>query len=253
MKRIMILVLCLGVCLAICPTVSWAVTVQGNNSHWTHIGSVKSGSVIRVVASGTVDFGCMFGGCVDGAGAGVTGSSLVFVKLLDGFKQQIEATLTLNPVESIQKQINAVKSTFGSTHQPNFDQGGVWIKVLKKNGQPYIATQLYYFWEHGDGINKHGLPINEDVDVYAKAHDGGKNPESTSGYGDNKGAYQVSIQYVSQPTPTHTIQPVGQSQSVPATGAGTNMNFKLCTSCAGPCAAGHTCIYVNGICWASCQ
>ena len=200
MKKFMILVLCVGVCLAICKTESWGCdgvtssgNVQGNNHNWTHIGKVNKGAILRVLASGTVDFGCFACTCVDSVEAGVEGKSLVFVKLFDGLKQQIDAAMTLNPVEAVQKNINAMKSVFGSTHQPNFDQGGVWIKVLKKNGTPYIATQLYYFWAHGDGINKYGLPIDEDVEVYAKAHDGGKNPDSTSSYGDNKGAYNVSL------------------------------------------------------------
>jgi hypothetical protein len=74
----------------------------------------------------------------------------------------------------------------------------VWIKVVKKGtNQPYIQTQLYYFWAHY--INSYGLPVTEDVDLYAKAHDGGRNPESRNDYGDNKGAYTVTITHLESP------------------------------------------------------
>jgi hypothetical protein len=229
MKKFMILVLCLGVCLALCETDSWGAcggitasgNVQGNKSGWTYIGTANKGSLLRVHASGKVDFGCTFCTCVDSATAGVEGKSLIFVKAFDGLKQQLAAVPTLNPVEAAQKNINVMKSIFGSTKQPNFDQGGVWIKVVKKNGAPYIATQLYYFWEHGDGINKYGLHINEVVDVYAKAHDGGKSPDSTKSYGDNHGAYTVKIEAPSVQSAgsggtsqgIHSALPVGQTQS----------------------------------------
>jgi hypothetical protein len=330
MKKFMILVLCLGVSLALCGTDSWACSgvtsagnVKGNNSGWTLIGTVQKGSIMKVRASGKVDFGCKFCTCVDGPTAGVEGKSLTFVKIFDTLKQQTDAAKTLNPFDAAEKNINALKRLFGSTHQPNFDQGGVWIKVVTKNGTPYLATQHYYFWEHGDGINKYGLPINEDVDVYAKAHDGGKSPDATKSYGDNKGAYTVRIesnviqstpggsassniysaqpvgqttgsklggrvsspqvggqtQYIPGTSPGsggtspggHSAQPVGQTPSsqmgtqapgsqqvsqaqyTSATGQGTRINVKSCTTCAGGCTAGHTCIYVNNACFVSCQ
>ena len=201
MKKIIVLVLCLGLCLAVCNTDSWGCSgvtssgnVQGSNKNWTHIGTVKQGAILRVYASGVVDFGCVFCGCVDSALAGVEGKSLVFVRMFDSLKQQADAVMTVNPVQSAQKNLNALRGLFGSTQQPNFDQGGVWIKILrKKGGTPYLGTQLYYFWEHSGGINKYGLPINEDVEVYAKAHDGGKSPEATGSYGDNKGYYSISL------------------------------------------------------------
>jgi hypothetical protein len=201
MKKFMILVLCLGLCLAICNTDSWGCSgvsgsgnVQGSNHNWTLIGTVKQGAILRVYASGTVDFGCFACTCVDSATAGVEGKSLVFVRIFDSLKKQADAVMTVNPVQSAQKNLSALRGLFGTTQQPNFDQGGVWIKILRtKGGTPYFGTQLYYFWEHENGINKYGLPINEDVQVYAKAHDGGKNPEATGGYGDNKGYYSVSL------------------------------------------------------------
>jgi hypothetical protein len=266
MKKFIILALCLGLCLAICKTDSWGqcggmTMVQGNKNSWTHIGAVKKGFVMKMHADGVVDFGCAFGRCKDSAEAGVEGKSLVFVKVFDTLKQQIDAAKTLNPVEATKKNINSLKSIFGSTHQANFDQGGVWIKVVKKNGTPYIGTQLYYFWAHGDGINKHGLPIDEDVDVYAKAHDGGKSPDSTKSYGDNHGAYRVWIECAilpsaasgSAPPVAHYAQPVAPPPVSYPTGTGTRINVKSCTNCAGECTAGHTCIYVNGACFVSCQ
>jgi len=282
MKKFMILVLCLGVCLALCETDSWAAckgvtstgNVKGNNSGWTHIGTVTNGSIMKIHASGTVDFGCWRCGCVDSATAGVTGKSLVVVKIFDGLKQEMDAiTGTYNPIEATQKSYNALKKLFGSTHQPNFDQGGVWIKVVTKNGTPYLATQLYYFWEHGNGINKYGLPINEDVDVYAKAHDGGKSPDATKSYGDNKGAYTVNIESAlipSVPPPPTALAPtpipgrVGHPRPVPGKptppaptpvpGASKRLDFQGCTGCTTEvCPAGSTCIYTHGRCFVSCK
>jgi hypothetical protein len=200
MKRFMILVLCLGVCL--CGTDSWGAcggvtstgNVQGKNSNWTHIGTVAKNTEIRVHASGKVDFGCHLCTCVDGPTAGVEGKTQSIISAFNNLKKQI-TTLPkiLSPLDEAKSRYNAIKNIFGAPQKPNYDQGGVWIKVVTKSGAPVIAPQLYYFWEHGDGINKYGLPVFEDVDVYAKAHDGGRSPDATKGYGDNKGAYNVTI------------------------------------------------------------
>lgn len=191
MKKIMFFVLCLGVCLAIYQTDSWGAEVKGNNNNWTLIASVKKGSVIKIHASGVVDFGCRGGTCRDNATAGVTGNKAG--ALLDGLKLDLALIKTVGDPYLI---YGVFKKTFSTTYSSNYDQGGVWIKVLTKNGSPYIGTQLYYYWAHDKGWNKYGFPINEDVDVYAKAHDGGKGPDGSKGYGDNKGSYTVTIEYV---------------------------------------------------------
>ena len=185
-------VLCFWIALSLCATQSWArcsgITdagnVQGNNNGWTHIGSVKNGSVIRIVASGKVDFGCRACSCVDSAGAGVTHGNI-----LGDIKDAGQALV--DP----RKTYETFKQAFSHTQEPHFNQGGVWIKIVTKSLAPYLGTQLYYYWEHGV-INKIGLSIFEDVDVYAKAHDGGKSPDATKGYGDNKGAYTVRVEYL---------------------------------------------------------
>jgi hypothetical protein len=212
MKKFMILVSCLGICLAICNTDSWAaVNVQGNNTNWTYIGSVKSGTLIKIAASGTVDFGCKWpNSCVDDAKAGVVGQEVktpsggneyTWAMLMakdDGMSALLDAEIrkrdpsNMNPQKALDI-LNLYKNNlYGQTRQPNYIQGGVWIKINTKKMTPYIATQLYYFWDRD--LNKHGLPITEDVDVYAKAHDGGMSPDSTKDYGDNKGSYRVEIQ-----------------------------------------------------------
>ncbi|HYA14860.1 MAG TPA: hypothetical protein VEF33_11025 [Syntrophales bacterium] len=207
MKKIIFFVLCLGVCLAVYETDSWGVEVKGNNNKWTFIGSVQQSSVLKINASGKVDFGCKFGECKDTAVAGFTGSFLGFQSSDDSsmgvmmktaeteiFFETFEFAMKIayqqnNPCLAYQTAINY----FGKTQSPNYDQGGVWIKVVKKTGSPYIGTQLYYFWAVQHGINEFGLAINEDVDVYAKAHDGGRSRDATKSYGDNKGSYQVTI------------------------------------------------------------
>lgn len=199
MKKFIFIVLCLGVCMAICKADSWGAEVKGNNHNWTLIGPVTPGSVIRIHASGTVDFGCSFGRCKDDALAGVTGKSVGFIKMFDTVKGEMNAVsknLT-DPIAMTKQQYSVIQRNF-SYSQANFDQGGVWIKIVTKNGSPYIGTQLYYFWAEQGGINTYGLPIHEDVTVYAKAHDGGKSPDATNGYGDNKGSYQVTIEHTAR-------------------------------------------------------
>jgi hypothetical protein len=202
MKKFMIIVLCFGICLVMCETYSWGAcggvtstgNVQGKNSNWTYIGTVAKYSQIRIQASGKVDFGCKLCGCVDGPTAGVEGKTQSIKSALNNLKKQITTMpKILDPLQEAKSKYNAIKNIFGAPQKPNYDQGGVWIKVVTKSGAPWIAPQLYYFWEHGDGINTYGLPVFEDVNVYAKAHDGGKSPDETKGYGDNKGAYNVTI------------------------------------------------------------
>jgi len=198
MKKIIFITLCVGACLWICKTYSWGAEVKGNNHNWTFIGSVNKNSVIRIHASGKVDFGCSFGTCNDDAFAGVTGKSEEFMKLFNSFKSEIEVARrnVTDPIQLTSKTLGVIAKYFSNSHEPNYEQGGVWIKILKRNNVPYIGTQLYYYWAVQGGINEYGLPINEDVNVYAKAHDGGKNPEATKGYGDNKGSYNVTIETV---------------------------------------------------------
>jgi hypothetical protein len=202
MKKSIILIACLAISILVfttdlmskCRGVTDHGNVPGNKKEWTHIATVPKGSILRVHANGTVNFGCRFCRCVDGAGAGVTGKSLVFVKIFQTLKNELEAVVTPNPADKMKKHMDVYRKNFGRTHEPNYNQGGVWIKVVKKHGGAhYIPTQLYYFWIANNGINRMGLPINEDVDVFARAHDGGKNSESTGGYGDNSGAYMVSV------------------------------------------------------------
>ncbi|MCX6226384.1 MAG: hypothetical protein NTV01_16820 [Bacteroidia bacterium] len=189
MRKFIAVVLCLGMGLAICNADSWAAEVKGNNSNWT--------------ASGTVDFGCSFGRCKDTATAGVTGSNAITTALHEvanvvGSLGDLSLPPDPNhPLDKLKQAYNAINKHFGSTQPVQYDEGGVWIKILTKSGNPYIGTQLYYYW--ANGINKYGLPITEDVTVFAKAHDGGRSPDATSGYGDNSGSYTVNIVYAALP------------------------------------------------------
>ena len=159
------------------------VTVKGNNRNWTRIYGVKANYAIKVLASGIVDFGCMFGRCRDSSTAGVTGNK--FAKFVTDFgKSLIE--ITTQPWESV----NQIKQLFKKRGPVNYDQGGVWIKITDIGGNEVTAIQLYYYW-HNVYNKVGGVCFSRDVIVWAKAHDGGRNPESTSSYGDNKGNYQV--------------------------------------------------------------
>ncbi len=159
------------------------VTVMGNNRNWTRIYGVKANYAIKVAASGIVDFGCAFGRCKDNATAGVTGNK--FLKFLSEFgKSLIE--ITTQPW----KCVSQIKQMFKKRGPVNYDQGGVWIKITDIGGNELTATQLYYYW-HNVYNKVGGVCFSRDVIVWAKAHDGGRNPESTSSYGDNKGYYQV--------------------------------------------------------------
>ncbi len=230
-RKIALYGLCLCACLTICISSSWAVEVRGNNTQWTYIGSAKRGSVIKVHASGVVDFGCRFGACKDAADAGVEGKSPIIRGVFDALKSQITPLSIATGVppslgEQSRKLTDVLKRSFSNTHGPNYDEGGVWIQVLTKQEKdwkdpftrrnmrvriPYVAPQLYYYWAHSDGINAHGLPIDEDVDVYARAHDGGKTAGSSKNYDDNKGSYQVTIEYTVLPQPEHGQSEHGQS------------------------------------------
>lgn len=184
-----LLTLCYTDSWADCKGVTSAGNVKGNNPAWTYIALVKNGSVLRITASGIVDFGCNFCSCVDSATAGVTG----YKDTLQEVTQKLNALIVPpgeDPLVTNKRILDVYRKNYAST-KTNYDQGGVWIKVVTKGSAPYIGTQLYYFW--ANSINKKGLPITEDVYVYAKAHDGGKSPDSTKSYGDNKGAYTVSI------------------------------------------------------------
>lgn len=219
MKKFIAVVLCLGMGLAICNADSWAAEVRGNNHNWTHIGTVKAGSVIKIQASGTVDFGCSFGRCHDDVMAGVTGVTANLEADLKSMANVI-VEITTEPLKSPNpitiplttglKVYQIINQHFAVTHEPNYDEGGVWIKIVTKRGTPYIGTQLYYFW--ANYINNSGLPITEDVTVFAKAHDGGRSPDATGGYGDNSGSYNVNIVYAAlpataRPTQGRTVNP----------------------------------------------
>ena len=166
MKKFIAVVLCLGMGLAICNADSWAAEVRGNNHNWTHIGTVKAGSVIKIQASGTVDFGCSFGRCHDDVMAGVTGVTANLEADLKSMANVI-VEITTEPLKSPNpitiplttglKVYQIINQHFAVTHEPNYDEGGVWIKIVTKRGTPYIGTQLYYFW--ANYINNSGLPL----------------------------------------------------------------------------------------------
>lgn len=186
--------------------------VPGNNPEWTLIARDPAGSVIQVRADGVVDIGCAHGRCVDGPAAGVTGAFQSFfafwissgpdatavltdyVRKLSQLERQPRAQAAVLKAGDFDRFIEAAldpfKQALQTTCTANYNQGGVWIKVVK-NSKPYVGTQLYYDWENGINIKNMGPYVSGEVTVFAKAPDGGKNPESKSGYTDNPGSCTV--------------------------------------------------------------
>jgi hypothetical protein len=156
---------------------SWGIIRAGHGS-----AASKANVLIRVYADGAVKFGPH--SSTDTAVAGVEGNG--FFKWLQGtFGGEWEKTIA-----SPSQYAGMIKNAFGRSEPVNFDQGGVWIKILNHaTGQPIAPANLYYYWDKA--LNAFGFSASTDVDVYAKAHDGGRNPESTSSYNDNTGFYRV--------------------------------------------------------------
>jgi hypothetical protein len=158
------------------------VIVLGSNPDWTKISGVQANVLIRVQADGAVKFGPL--STTDTAVAGVEGN--LFFKWIQGiFGGNWEQTIS-NPSRNPQM----MKHVLGTSGAVNFDQGGIWIKVVKRaSGQQAVPTALYYYWEKL--YDPKGMTFNCPVDVYAKAHDGGRDPESRASYRDNTGSYTV--------------------------------------------------------------
>ena len=180
------------------------IIVKGNKSTWTKIATIRGGRLIKVFATGKVNFGCLFNACIDDAMAGVNGNgawswiqgNLEPLKdtILKGIKNPGHFLSVLKNNKNPKNIINKVKNLFRVKGKPvNFNQGGLWVKITDKDGKVIDNVELYYYW--GKFYNKYGKPCEEKVTVWAKAHDGGKNPESRSGYGDNTGFYVVWIDF----------------------------------------------------------
>jgi hypothetical protein len=160
------------------------VLVMGNNPKWTRITGVQADTLIRVFADGAVKFGPR--SSTDTAVAGVEGNG--FFRWLQGtFSGQWEKVVTTPSAYA-----GMIKNAFGRSEPVNFDQGGVWIKIVDHTtGEAIAAPNLYYDWN--SALNVTGFSSDRDVYVYAKAHDGGRNAESTDSYNDNTGYYRVWV------------------------------------------------------------
>ena len=100
MQKLVAIIAYISLYFVMCSTNGWGATVSGNNSNWTVIGSLKSGSLIRIDASGIVDFGCAFGGCKDTAVAGVTRVTQDFMVKLNQMATFI-AAFSIDPIRYI--------------------------------------------------------------------------------------------------------------------------------------------------------
>jgi hypothetical protein len=154
------------------------VVICGNKPDWTKVATVHAHTLFRVYADGTVKFGLF--STTDTAVAGVKGNRLFsLIQTAFGPSPRINGTYP--------------STTFNSSGQPravNFNQGGIWIKIADPaTGQSVIAPELYYYWDRY--LTSSGICFSKTVQVYAKAHDGGRDPESTRDYQDNTGYYRV--------------------------------------------------------------
>lgn len=161
------------------------VTVMGNNPQWTRVAGVQANTLIKVYADGTVKFGPR--SSTDTAEAGVEGNSFF------AWTQGIFGSDWESQIANPSNYPNMVKRAFGTSGNVNFNQGGVWIKIVDAdNKEPIAAPNLWYYW--AATLNKAGFMADRQVVVYAKAHDGGRDPEATSSYDDNTGSYRVWLQ-----------------------------------------------------------
>jgi hypothetical protein len=163
------------------------VPIEGRNYQWTKIATVQANTLIQVKADGQVYFRL---GSDDDAVAGVEGQMFRgswFQNLRDmcgyGWEEKI-----VNP----SRYPHLVRCVFTTKQRVNYNQGGLWIKVVYRDGgQPVIPTQLFYYWQNI--YNKPGFACAKDVIVYAKAHDGGKDADKfrAGDYSNNRGCYRV--------------------------------------------------------------
>lgn len=173
------------------PHFTQPVVVFGNNPKWTKITGVQSNTLIRLHAKGSVKFGPR--SSTDNANAGVEGNSLF------KWTQGIFGSDWEKQISDPRQYVSTVKKAFGVHGEVNFNQGGVWIKIVnRKTGEEIAAPNLFYYWEKV--LNRPGFMSAIDVDIYAKAHDGGKNSDSTDSYDDNTGHYEVWIE-ITKPEP----------------------------------------------------
>ena len=160
--------------------------VPGNKVEWTKISGVEANTLIKVRADWDVNFGGLFS-TSDSATAGVEGNALL------EFLQRVFPSNWEDVVANPKKYPELIKNAFIQKKPVNFNQGGVWIKIVNRNtGGIVVPGTLYYYW--ANCLNKFGLMSDSAVDVYAKAHDGGKNPDDTGSYGDNTGTYKVWLE-----------------------------------------------------------
>ena len=85
-----------------------------------------------------------------------------------------------------------IKNAFAVGGPVKFDHGGVSIKIVSRaTGQPISPPNLYFYW--ATLLNLLGFMSDSYVDVYARAHDGGKDLDNPrlQDYQDNTQAYTV--------------------------------------------------------------
>jgi hypothetical protein len=160
------------------------VKVIGSNPEWTKISGVEADTLIRVNASGAVFFGPH--SKTDTAVAGAKGTWL-FQRLQSVLGGDWEKKIG-NPSE----YPALIKNAFAVGGTVNFDHGGVSIKIVSRaTGQPISPPNLYFYW--ATLLNLLGFMSDSDVDVYARAHDGGKDLDNPrlQDYQDNTQAYTV--------------------------------------------------------------
>jgi hypothetical protein len=163
-----------------------SVAIWGNNFHWTKIATVHPHTLIRVYADGSVKFG--FCSTTDTAVAGVEGN-----RLYSWLQRTFGADSRTKRVHP-----SSNSNTAAEPKPVNFDQGGVWIKIVDRaTGQTITAPELYHYWDRV--LNSVGFSSDKMVDVYAKAHDGGQDPESVRDYQDNSGYYRVWLGLIKLP------------------------------------------------------
>ena len=187
------------------------IQLQGKDSAWKLAGSVDAMNGFQIGAKGMVDFGGL--GNDDGVTAGVTGNAFVkwcrdnwdsIEKALEGLEQVAVAAsssaLTSGSPSPAVMHWNWVDYIDKNGPTVNYDEGAFFVVITttdqppsKSNAANQVAKPALYYWYSKLYNAGNNIAYDKKVWVWVKQHDGGRDPFSTSDFGDNHGSYTIWI------------------------------------------------------------
>ena len=217
MKCVSATVVMVMVCLNCSAQESQTIQLQGKDSSWKLVGSVEPMTGFQIGAKGMVDFGGL--GEDDSANAGVTGNSFVKwwrdnwpnIEDVIGWLEQVGVAVEAFGLDSAGSPSvthwNWIDYINANGNKINYDEGAFFV-VLTTNDNPpskgdasnQIANPALYYWYNKIYNAGGNIAYDKKVWVWAKVHDGGRDPYSTSSFGDNHGSYTIWIDLDNQIT-----------------------------------------------------